>query len=124
MKIKVWSFDAKTYKNIRRTYKIKESEEATKEEDNNNSSDSYADLDPILVNKAISLENAPENGLIFLFVDTEGAMPRIYSIENNTIRKGEDDIGIVDDGVANLIVNDILVRANSEINIQAKFFKA
>ena len=102
----------------------KESEEATKEEDNTNSSGSYADLDPILVNKPISLENAPENGLIFLFVDTEGAMPRIYSIENNTIRKGEDDIGIVDDGVANLIVSDILVRANSEINIQAKFFKA
>ena len=94
------------------------------ENDSSNNPDDYADLDPILVNRVISLKGAPENGLIFLFIDAEGAMPRIYSIENNAIRKGEDDIGSVDDGVANFIVGSLLVRANSEINIQAKFYKA
>ena len=84
----------------------------------------FADLSAQTMNQEITLKGAPNNGLILLFIDVEGSMPRVYSIEEGVIRSGEDDIGNIDGDVANFIIRDMLVYPNSKITIRSKFYAA
>ena len=84
----------------------------------------FADLSEKTMNQEITLKGAPNNGLILLFIDMEGSMPRVYSIEEGVIRSGEDDIGNIDGDVANFIIRDMLVYPNSKITIKSQFFAA
>ena len=86
--------------------------------------DDFADLSAQTMNQEITLKGAPNNGLILLFIDVEGSMPRVYSIEEGVIRSGEDDIGNIDGDVANFIIRDMLVYPNSKITIRSKFYAA
>ena len=76
------------------------------------------------MNQEITLKGAPNNGLILLFIDVEGSMPRVYSIEEGVIRSGEDDIGNIDGDVANFIIRDMLVYPNSKITIRSQLYAA
>lgn len=84
----------------------------------------FADLSAQTMNQEITLKGAPNNGLILLFIDVEGSMPRVYSIEEGVIRSGEDDIGNIDGDVANFIIRDMLVYPNSKITIKSQFYAA
>ena len=84
----------------------------------------FADLSAQTMNQEITLKGAPNNGLILLFIDVEGSMPRVYSIEEGVIRSGEDDIGNIDGDVANFIIRDMLVYPNSKITIRSQFYAA
>ena len=84
----------------------------------------FADLSEKTMNQEITLKGAPNNGLILLFIDMEGSMPRVYSIEEGVIRSGEDDIGNIDGDVANFIIRDMLVYPNSKITIKSQFYAA
>lgn len=84
----------------------------------------FADLSAQTTNQEITLKGAPNNGLILLFIDVEGSMPRVYSIEEGVIRSGEDDIGNIDGDVANFIIRDMLVYPNSKITIRSQFYAA
>ena len=84
----------------------------------------FADLSEETINQEITLKGAPNNGLILLFIDMEGSMPRVYSIEEGVIRSGEDDIGNIDGDVANFIIRDMLVYPNSKITIRSQFYAA
>ena len=84
----------------------------------------FADLPAQTMNQEITLKGAPNNGLILLFIDVEGSMPRVYSIEEGVIRSGEDDIGNIDGDVANFIIRDMLVYPNSKITIRSQFYAA
>lgn len=84
----------------------------------------FADLFAQTMNQEITLKGAPNNGLILLFIDMEGSMPRVYSIEEGVIRSGEDDIGNIDGDVANFIIRDMLVYPNSKITIRSQFYAA
>lgn len=84
----------------------------------------FADLPEMMINQEITLKGAPNNGLILLFIDVEGSMPRVYSIEEGVIRSGEDDIGNIDGDVANFIIRDMLVYPNSKITIRSQFYAA
>lgn len=84
----------------------------------------FADLSAQTMNQEITLKGAPNNGLILLFIDVEGSMPRVYSIEEGVIRSGEDDIGNIDGDVANFIIRDMLVYPNSKITINSQFYAA
>lgn len=84
----------------------------------------FADLSEQTMNQEITLKGAPNNGLILLFIDMEGSMPRVYSIEEGVIRSGEDDIGNIDGDVANFIIRDMLVYPNSKITIRSQFYAA
>lgn len=84
----------------------------------------FADLSAQTMNQEITLKGAPNNGLILLFIDVEGSMPRVYSIEEGVIRNGEDDIGNIDGDVANFIIRDMLVYPNSKITIRSQFYAA
>ena len=75
----------------------------------------FADLSAQTMNQEITLKGAPNNGLILLFIDVEGSMPRVYSIEEGVIRSGEDDIGNIDGDVANF---------NSKITIRSQCYAA
>ena len=84
----------------------------------------FAHLSEETINQEITLKGAPNNGLILLFIDVEGSMPRVYSIEEGVIRSGEDDIGNIDGDVANFIIRDMLVYPNSKITIRSQFYAA
>ena len=84
----------------------------------------FAHLSEETINQEITLKGAPNNGLILLFIDMEGSMPRVYSIEEGVIRSGEDDIGNIDGDVANFIIRDMLVYPNSKITIKSQFYAA
>lgn len=84
----------------------------------------FADLSAQTMNQEITLKGAPNNGLILLFIDVEGSMPRVYSIEEGVIRSGEDDIGNIDGDAANFIIRDMLVYPNSKITIRSQFYAA
>lgn len=84
----------------------------------------FAHLSEETINQEITLKGAPNNGLILLFIDVEGSMPRVYSIEEGVIRSGEDDIGNIDGDVANFIIRDMLVYPNSKITIKSQFYAA
>ena len=84
----------------------------------------FAHLSEETINQEITLKGAPNNGLILLFIDMEGSMPRVYSIEEGVIRSGEDDIGNIDGDVANFIIRDMLVYPNSKITIRSQFYAA
>ena len=84
----------------------------------------FVDLSAQTMNQEITLKGAPNNGLILLFIDVEGSMPRVYSIEEGVIRSGEDDIGNIDGDVANFIIRDMLVYPNSKITIRSQFYAA
>lgn len=84
----------------------------------------FADLSAQTMNQEITLKGAPNNGLILLFIDVEGSMPRVYSIEEGVIRSGEDDTGNIDGDVANFIIRDMLVYPNSKITIKSQFYAA
>lgn len=84
----------------------------------------FAHLSEETINQEITLKGAPNNGLILLFIDMEGSMPRVYSIEEGVIRSGDDDIGNIDGDVANFIVRDMLVYPNSKITIRSQFYAA
>jgi len=84
----------------------------------------FADLSAQTMNQEITLKGAPNNGLILLFIDVEGSMPRVYSIEEGVIRSGEDDIGNIDGDIANFIIRDMLVYPNSKITIRSQFYAA
>ena len=84
----------------------------------------FADLSAQTMNQEITLKGAPNNGLILLFINVEGSMPRVYSIEEGVIRSGEDDIGNIDGDVANFIIRDMLVYPNSKITIKSQFYAA
>lgn len=105
-------------------------EEAKQEEPEQNAPqkdinpEDFADLSAQTMNQEITLKGAPNNGLILLFVDVEGSMPRVYSIEEGVIRSGEDDIGNIDGDVANFIIRDMLVYPNSKITIKSQFYAA
>lgn len=99
-----------------------ESEQNTPQKEVN--PEDFADLSAQTMNQEITLKGAPNNGLILLFIDVEGSMPRVYSIEEGVIRSGEDDIGNIDGDVANFIIRDMLVYPNSKITIRSKFYAA
>ena len=84
----------------------------------------FTHLSEETINQEITLKGAPNNGLILLFIDMEGSMPRVYSIEEGVIRSGEDDIGNIDGDVANFIIRDMLVYPNSKITIKSQFYAA
>lgn len=84
----------------------------------------FAHLSEETINQEITLKGAPNNGLILLFIDMEGSMPRVYSIEEGVIRSGEDDIGNIDGDVANFIIRDMLVYPNSKVTIKSQFYAA
>lgn len=105
-------------------------EEPKQEEPEQNTSkqevnpEDFAHLSEETINQEITLKGAPNNGLILLFIDMEGSMPRVYSIEEGVIRSGEDDIGNIDGDVANFIIKDMLVYPNSKITIKSQFYAA
>ena len=105
-------------------------EEPKQEEPEQNTSkqevnpEDFAHLSEETINQEITLKGAPNNGLILLFIDMEGSMPRVYSIEEGVIRSGEDDIGNIDGDVANFIIRDMLVYPNSKITIRSQFYAA
>lgn len=99
-----------------------ESEQNTPQKEVN--PEDFADLSAQTMNQEITLKGAPNNGLILLFIDVEGSMPRVYSIEEGVIRSGEDDIGNIDGDVANFIIRDMLVYPNSKITIRSQFYAA
>lgn len=120
---------------IKEEEKVKEPEPAKEEEPKQDESeqiadkkevnpDDFADLSAQTMNQEITLKGAPNNGLILLFIDVEGSMPRVYSIEEGVIRSGEDDIGNIDGDVANFIIRDMLVYPNSKITIKSQFYAA
>jgi len=102
--------------------KQEESEQNTPQKEVN--PEDFADLSAQTMNQEITLKGAPNNGLILLFIDVEGSMPRVYSIEEGVIRSGEDDIGNIDGDVANFIIRDMLVYPNSKITIRSQFYAA
>lgn len=107
-------------------------EEPTHEEESEQKSEKkevdpadFADLSEETINQEITLKGAPNNGLILLFIDVEGSMPRVYSIEEGVIRSGDDDIGNITDGdVANFFIREMLVYPNSKITIRSQFYAA
>ena len=105
-------------------------EEAKQEESEQNAPqketnpEDFAHLSEETINQEITLKGAPNNGLILLFIDMEGSMPRVYSIEEGVIRSGDDDIGNIDGDVANFIIRDMLVYPNSKITIRSQFYAA
>lgn len=105
-------------------------EEPKQEEPEQNTSkqevnpEDFADLSAQTMNQEITLKGAPNNGLILLFIDVEGSVPRVYSIEEGVIRSGEDYIGNIDGDVANFIIRDMLVYPNSKITIRSQFYAA
>ena len=120
---------------IKEEEKVKEPEPTKEEEPKQDESeqkadkkevnpDDFADLSAQTMNQEITLKGAPNNGLILLFIDVEGSMPRVYSIEEGVIRSGEDDIGNIDGDVANFIIRDMLVYPNSKITIKSQFYAA
>lgn len=120
---------------IKEEEKVKEpeptkEEEAKQEESEQNASqkeinpEDFTHLSEETINQEITLKGAPNNGLILLFIDMEGSMPRVYSIEEGVIRSGEDDIGNIDGDVANFIIRDMLVYPNSKITIRSQFYAA
>lgn len=120
---------------IKEEEKVKEpeptkEEEAKQEESEQNAPrkeinpEDFTHLSEETINQEITLKGAPNNGLILLFIDMEGSMPRVYSIEEGVIRSGDDDIGNIDGDVANFIVRDMLVYPNSKITIKSQFFAA
>lgn len=120
---------------IKEEEKVKEpeptKEEEPKQEESEQKADKkevnpedFADLSAQTMNQEITLKGAPNNGLILLFIDVEGSMPRVYSIEEGVIRSGEDDIGNIDGDVANFIIRDMLVYPNSKITIKSQFYAA
>ena len=116
---------------IKEEEKVEAKEEEPKQDESEQKADKkevnpedFADLSAQTMNQEITLKGAPNNGLILLFIDVEGSMPRVYSIEEGVIRSGEDDIGNIDGDVANFIIRDMLVYPNSKITIRSKFYAA
>ena len=121
--------DIKEEEKVKEPEPTKEEETKSQEPEQNapqkeTNPEDFAHLSEETINQEITLKGAPNNGLILLFIDMEGSMPRVYSIEEGVIRSGEDDIGNIDGDVANFIIRDMLVYPNSKITIKSQFYAA